>query len=404
MYLVIITLCIIISAYFSATETAFNSVNKIKIKSKADNGNKRAVLVLKLLDNYDDMLSSILIGNNIVNILASSAATIYFVNNFGEDLGAMLSTCIITILLLIFGEISPKSIAKEKSEDFCLITAPLLSIIIKVMMPLNFIFGLWKFVLSKLIKPSDDDNTTEEEVIAVIDSAAQDGEIDKDERVMLHNVIEFNDIEVRDIMTPRLDIVGVDKNSSVDVIRDTFINTGYSRLPIYDGDLDNIKGVVNLKDFNKNKNIEEIIRPVIFVPEHKLISNMLRELQDNKRHIAIIVDEFGAVIGMVTLEDIVEEIVGDIWDEHEEVIGDIEKINDYEYRIRGSANIEEVFDSLNIENEEEVSVTTIGGWVMQLLDKIPKVGDKIRYNNLMISVLKMDDNKVDTLKVVKAKK
>ena len=384
MYIVIIALCIIISAYFSATETAFNSVNKIKIKSKADNGNKRAILVLKLLDNYDDMLSSILIGNNIVNILASSAATIYFVNNFGEDLGAMLSTCVITILLLIFGEISPKSIAKEKSEGFCLLTAPLLNIIIKVMMPLNFVFGLWKFVLSKIIKPSDDDNTTEEEVIAVIDSAAQDGEIDKDEKVMLHNVIEFNDIEVRDIMTPRLDIVGVDIESSVDIIRDTFINTGYSRLPVYDGDLDNIKGVVNLKDFNKNKNIEEIMRPVIFVPEHKLISNMLRELQDNKRHIAIIVDEFGAVIGMITLEDIVEEIVGDIWDEHEEVIGDIEKINDSEFRIRGSANIEEVFECLNIENEDDVSVTTVGGWVMQLLDKIPKVGDKIRYNNLMI--------------------
>ncbi len=396
---VIIALCILTSAYFSATETAFNSVNKIKLRSMAGKGNKKAKKVLKLLDDYDNMLSSILIGNNLVNILASSTATIVFVNKYGEDLGTAVSTLVTTILLLIFGEISPKSIAKEDPESFSMFSAPVLAVLIKVLAPMNFLFAQWKKLLSMFFTSHRDDSTTEEEVITTIDDAARDGEIDKDEKVLLHNVIDFAEMEVEDIMTPRLNIIGIDIHSTVDEIKATFLNTGYSRLPVYDGSIDNIKGILYLKDFNKEKDIEKITKPAMFIPEHKLIGKLLKELQGRKMHIAIVIDEFGAVTGIVTMEDILEELVGEIWDEHDKIIKEIDQKSETVYEILGTTNIVDAFNAVGLAEDEEIEATTVSGWVMECLDKIPKEGDKFKYNNLSVIVLKMDGKKVDKIRI-----
>jgi len=398
-YAIVIGLCILTSAYFSATETAFNLVNKIKLRSMAGKGNKKAKRVLRLLDDYDNLLSSILIGNNLVNILASSTATIVFVNKYGEDVGTAVSTLVTTMLLLIFGEISPKSIAKEDPERFSMFSAPFLGILIKVLMPLNLIFSQWKKLLSMVFTSHRDDSTTEEEVITTIDDAARDGEIDKDEKVLLHNVIDFAEMEVEDIMTPRLNIIGVDIHSSVEEIKNTFLETGFSRLPVYDGSLDSIKGILYLKDFNKEKDINKITKPAMFIPEHKLIGKLLKELQSKKMHFAIVIDEFGAVTGIVTMEDILEELVGEIWDEHDKIVKEIEQKSDNVYEILGTTNIVDALDALGLAEDEDIEATTVSGWAMECLDKIPKEGDKFKYNNLSVIVLKMDGNMVDKIRV-----
>lgn len=390
-----IAMLVLMSAYFSASETAFFSMNKIRMKNMASNGNKRAELVLKLAENYDKLLSTILIGNNIVNIASSSIATVLFVKWLGNT-GVSVSTAAMTILVLVFGEITPKSLAKNMPERFALFSAPILRVINIILSPLNFIFAMWQKLVYKVIKPPEDKGVTEEELLTMVEEAQNDGEIDPHESELIRNAIEFNDIEVMDIHTNRVDVVAVDVNTDKDEIERIFRKHGYSRLPVYKNSIDNIIGILNQKDFNNaSKNdfkIEKIMNTPVFVVPTMKISQLLTLLQKKKSHMAVIIDEYGGTVGIVTLEDILEELVGEIWDEHDEVIENIKKVGDNKYKVLCSSDLDNMFETFNVENEFDIA--TVGGWVIQTFERIPEIGESFDYKNLHITVSKRDDRHI----------
>ncbi len=402
--LIIIIFCIIMSAYFSATETAFSSLNRIRIKTMAEKGNKKAALVGSLSDQYDSMLSTILIGNNIVNIACSSLATVLFMKWMGEDLGPSVSTIVVTVVVLIFGEVTPKSIAKESPEKFAMFSAPFLKSLMVVLTPFNYLFSLWKKLLSKLFKSDEDRGITEEEILTIVEEATQEGGIDEQEGSLIRSAIEFTELEAVDILTPRIDVEGVELSSSKEEIAEIFTETGYSRLPVYEESMDHIVGIIYHKDFHNyvyhtEKKIEEIIRPVRFTTKTKKIGDLLKELQQEKSHIAVVLDEFGGTVGIVTLEDILEELVGEIWDEHDEIIQAIDKKSENEYEVLGSANVEKLFEELDM--DEEVEVITVSGWIMDILGRVPKEGDEVTYKEITMSVLEMNGKRVERARIVK---
>ncbi|MBP1571522.1 MAG: HlyC/CorC family transporter [Oscillospiraceae bacterium] len=401
--LIIIVLCVIMSAYFSATETAFSSLNRIRIKNMAEKGDKKAQLVLNLSENFDNMLSTILIGNNIVNILSASLATVLFVNWLGNEAGPSVSTAVTTVVVLIFGEITPKSIAKESPEKFAKFSAPFLRVLMFILTPFNFLFSLWKKLMSVIIKSDDSRSITEEELITIVEEAEQEGGIDEEESTLIRSAIEFSEVEAKDVYTPRIQIEGVPEDATKDEVARMFTETGYSRLPVYRESLDHIIGVIYHKDFhnyvyNTDKDISSIIRPAIFVTPNKKIDELLKELQQQKSHIAFILDEYAGTMGLVTLEDIVEELVGEIWDEHDEIVQEIVQISENEYHVLGSADIEEVFEKFDI--SEEIDVMTASGWVMNVLGRIPNEGDSFVYKNLDVTVLSMDEKRVGKISIV----
>lgn len=401
--LIIIVICILMSAYFSATETAFSSLNRIRIKNMAEKGNKKAALVLRLSDNYDGLLSTILIGNNIVNIASASLATLLFVRMMGEEAGASVSTAVTTVVVLIFGEVSPKSIAKESPERFAMFSAPILNCFMIVLTPLNFLFKQWKKLLSKIFKAEEDRTITEEELLTIVEEAEQEGGIDAQESTLIRSAIEFSELEAMDVLTPRIDVTGVPVEATKEEIASVFARTGYSRLPVYEESMDNIIGIIYQKDFHNyvfhtDKDIAVIMRPPIFIAKTKKIGELLKELQKRKSHIAVVLDEFGGTIGIVTMEDILEEIVGEIWDEHDKVVYEIEKLSDSEYMVLGSANAEKLLELLHM--EEELEVLTVSGWVMDRLGRIPAAGDSFDYKKLHVTVLSMAGKRVDKVQVI----
>ncbi len=402
--LIIIVFCIVMSAYFSATETAFSSLNRIRIKNLADKGNKRAALVARLSEKYDSMLSTILIGNNIVNIGCSSLATVLFLKWLGEEAGPSVSTAVTTVVVLIFGEVSPKSIAKESPEKFAMFSAPILNVLMIILTPFNYLFGLWKKLLSKIIKSDEDRGITEEEILTIVEEATQEGGINEQEGSLIRSAIEFTEMEAGDVLTPRIDVEGVELHASKEEIAEVFTETGYSRLPVYEESMDHIVGIIYHKDFHNyvyhtEQDVSSIMRPARFITKTKKIGDLLKELQKEKSHIAVVLDEFGGTIGIVTLEDILEELVGEIWDEHDEIIEAIVKKAEDEYMVLGSANVEKLFEELDI--EEEVDVVTVSGWVMNLLERIPKENDKATYGDWEIMVLEMNGKRIEKVQIKK---
>ncbi len=396
--LIIIVICIMMSAYFSATETAFSSLNRIRIKNMAEKGDKRAALVQRLSENYDGLLSTILIGNNIVNIASASLATIIFVRFLGEDVGASLSTVVTTVVVLIFGEVSPKSIAKESPEKFAMFSAPILNVFMILLKPVNFLFKQWKKLLSRIFHASEEKGITEEELLTIVEEAEQGGGIDKEESSLIRSAIEFNDLEAMDILTPRIDVEAIEKNLTEEEIAKIFRDTGYSRLPVYEENIDNIIGILYQKDFynfvyRTGQGFQDYIKPVLYITKTKNISDLLKELQQKKLHIAVVMDEFGCTVGIVTLEDILEELVGEIWDEHDEVIQEIEPISDHEYLVAGKTNIEKLFEQL--QRKEEFDVMTVSGWVMEVLERVPAQGDSFEKDGLEVRVEKMEGRRIE---------
>ena len=390
------------SAYFSATETAFSSLNRIRIKNMADKGNKRAALVLKLSEDYDRLLSTILIGNNIVNIACASLSTLLFVRLLGEDAGASVSTAVTTVIVLVFGEVSPKSIAKESPEKFSMFSAPILNFMAVLLTPLNFLFKQWKKVLSRFFHSSASQGITEEELITIVEEARQDGGIDEQEGDLLRNALEFNELKAADILTPRIDVVGVNVCAGAEEIASVFTETGYSRLPVYQDSIDNIVGILYHKDFyNKiygtGKGIKDVIRPALFITRHKKISQLLQELQASNHHIAVVIDEFGGTVGIVTLEDILEELVGEIWDEHDEIIRSVEKLSDDEFLVLGNANVDKLLELLGY--DEETEAVTVNGWIMNELQKLPEKGDSFRFHEWQITVMEMEERRVKSARI-----
>lgn len=401
MLVIAIIILVIFSAYFSATETAFSSLNKIRLKNMAAMGNKRAIHALELSDRYDEVLSTILIGNNIVNITMASLGTLLFTLFFHNN-GVTISTVVITVVVLIFGEISPKSLAKENPESFAMFSTPILRFFIVLLKPLNALFKLWKRFLSRIIKVGDNKRITEDELITIVDEAENEGGIDKNEGDLIRAAIEFNDMDASDILTPRVDIEAVDVEKSMEQIADTFRSNGFSRLPVYKGTIDNIIGVLHEKDFNACvhqglTSVESAVGQVAYTTENTKISSLLRLLQTTKTHMAVVVDEFGGTVGIVTMEDILEELVGEIWDEHDEIIEDFHKTGENTYHIRCSANLEDMLELFHI--DEEFDCTTVSGWVVQNLQKIPDPGDCFTYENLEITVLKTDMRRVLEIEV-----
>ena len=384
-YIFSILCLLLLSAFFSATETAFTSLNRIKMKNMANDDVKNAKLVLKLEDRYDKLLSTILIGNNIANIGMTAIATVMFVALLGGSLGPTASTVVMTVAVLIFGEISPKNIAKEHPEGFALFAAPIMRGLMWLFTPLNVLFSLWKKLLGKLFGTQENGSYTEDELITIVEEAQIGGSIGKEQQELITNAIEFDDLEAIDVITPRVDIVAVELGTSVEEIGRTFKESGLSRLPVYEDDLDNIIGIINQKDFHnyvvgENRELEQYIKPVAYVAESIKAAVLLKKMQTKKTHIAIIVDEYGGTTGMVTMEDIIEELVGKIYDEHDAIeMREVTRLYDGSYSVAGGANVEKFFEMVG--EDIDINATTINGWVMIELDRLAKVGDTFTYRS-----------------------
>ena len=384
-YIFSILCLLLLSAFFSATETAFTSLNRIKMKNMANDDVKNAKLVLKLEDRYDKLLSTILIGNNIANIGMTAIATVMFVALLGGSLGPTASTVVMTVAVLIFGEISPKNIAKEHPEGFALFAAPVMRGLMWLFTPLNVLFSLWKKLLGKLFGTQENGSYTEDELITIVEEAQIGGSIGKEQQELITNAIEFDDLEAIDVITPRVDIVAVELGTSVEEIGRTFKESGLSRLPVYEDDLDNIIGITNQKDFHnyvvgENRELEQYIKPVAYVAESIKAAVLLKKMQTKKTHIAIIVDEYGGTTGLVTMEDIIEELVGKIYDEHDAIeMREVTRLYDGSYSVAGGANVEKFFEMVG--EDIDINATTINGWVMIELDRLAKVGDTFTYRS-----------------------
>ncbi len=400
-YILIMFVCLVFSAYFSATETAFSSMNKTKVKTLAENGNKKAALAIKLSEKYDRLISTILIGNNIVNITLASIGTILFVKQLG-DVGATVSTVVCTVVVLIFGEISPKSIAKDCAEKFAMFSAPILRVLIWIFMPLNFIFSGWKKLLTKIFHLQPDNKMSQEELLMLVDEVQKDGSIDKNESDLLKNAIEFTEQEAKDILVHRVELAALPIDSEKSEIARMFEETKFSRLLIYNDTIDNIVGTVHQKDFYvgsgiTDKKIEEIISPVIFVPEDEPVSRLLKKLQKAKTHLAVVVDEYGGTLGIVTMEDILEELVGEIWDEHDELETDITRKGGDVFVVDGGMSFDDFKKAFRVKGESEM--ISVGGWVTEMLDGTPEQGDSFTYENLSVKVLKVEEHRITEVEV-----
>lgn len=402
-FLLVSVILITLSAFFSATETAFTSLSKIKMKGMVNAGNKTAEKVLEVCDKYDKLLTTLLVGNNIVNISLSTIATLYFVAHWATY-GATLSTVITTIVVLIFGEITPKNIAKEIPEAFAMFAVNIIRFLIVVLTPINIIFTLWKKLLFKIFKFKKSSTVTEEDIITIVKEAEDDGEIDSDESEIIKSAITFNDLDVQSVLTPRVKVVAVEKKETKDEIFHTFKNSGFSRIPVFENNLDNIIGIINLKDFYEkvmlgNCTLENIIVPVRFITAYSLISDVLRLLQNDKSHLAVVVDEFGGTMGIITVEDILEELVGEIYDERDNVTNDAVKRSDDTYIVKGNLEIDKLPDEL--EFEECDYYTTVAGWVIHSTEKIPSVGESFIVDDKKIVILKTEENRIDEISITK---
>ena len=369
------------SAFFSASETAFSSLNQIRLKSRAEDGDSSAARVLAMAEQYDKLLSTILIGNNIVNIAAASIGTILFTQMLGAERGATVSTIVLTIIVLIFGEVTPKSLAKEMPEKVATAVSPFLVLLIALMTPLTWLFTQWKKLLGRFVHSGETDTITEGELMTMVSEAENDGELTDRESELIRSAIEFDDVEVEEILTPRVDVVAVEDDIPLEELAQTFAESGYSRLPVYHGTIDNIIGVVHEKDFyiarlKKATKIDDLVVPTLYTTGSTQISQLLRTLREQHHHLAVVVDEYGGTEGIITLEDILEELVGEIWDEHDEVTEDFRKQSDGSWLVSGSASVDDLYEELDLPEEEDIDSNTVNGLVQEKTCHLPKVGDR----------------------------
>ena len=369
------------SAFFSASETAFSSLNQIRLKSRAEDGDSSAARVLNMAEQYDKLLSTILIGNNIVNIAAASIGTILFTRMLGAERGATVSTIVLTIIVLIFGEVTPKSLAKEMPEKVATAVSPFLVLLMALMTPLTWLFTQWKKLLGRFVHSGEADTITEGELMTMVSEAENDGELTDRESELIRSAIEFDDVEVEEILTPRVDVVAVEDDIPLEELAQTFAESGYSRLPVYHGTIDNIIGVVHEKDFyiarlKKATKIDDLVVPTLYTTGSTQISQLLRTLREQHHHLAVVVDEYGGTEGIITLEDILEELVGEIWDEHDEVTEDFRKQSDGSWLVSGSASVDDLYEELDLPEEEDVDSNTVNGLVQGKTCHLPKVVDR----------------------------
>ena len=393
--------CLILSAYFSATETAFSSANGTKLRTLAEKGSKKAKLACELLEHYDKLLSTILIGNNIVNILMASIGTVLFVRHYG-DAGATISTVVVTVVVLVFGEISPKSVAKDCAERFAMFSAPILQVFLFVLTPLNFLFSLWKKLLAKVFRLNGESKMSQEELLMLVDEVQQDGSIDKNEGELLKNAIDFSEQQAQDILIHRVDLAALPITASKEEVAALFTETKYSRLLIYQDSIDHILGTVHQKDFYvgcgiTEKPLPEIIVPPLFVLENEPISRLLKTLQKAKTHVAVVVDEYGGTCGIVTMEDILEELVGEIWDEHDEIEVFIRKTGANTFLVDAGMDFDEFAAYFQLKTDSEM--TSVSGWVMEQFGRVPESGERITAGPLDVLVTKVDNHRIEEIQI-----
>lgn len=393
--------CLVLSAYFSATETAFSSANSTRLKTLAEKGSKKAKLACELLEHYDKLLSTILIGNNIVNILMASIGTVLFVRHYG-DAGATISTVVVTVVVLVFGEISPKSVAKDCAERFAMFSAPILQVFLFVLTPLNFLFSLWKKLLAKVFRLNGESKLSQEELLMLVDEVQQDGSIDKNEGELLKNAIDFSEQQAQDILIHRVDLAALPITASKEEVAALFTGTKYSRLLIYQDSIDHILGTVHQKDFYvgcgiTEKPLEEIIVPPLFVLENEPISRLLKTLQKAKTHVAVVVDEYGGTCGIVTMEDILEELVGEIWDEHDEIEVFIRKTGANTFLVDAGMDFDEFAAYFQLKTDSEM--TSVSGWVMEQFGRVPESGERITAGPLDVLVTKVDNHRIEEIQI-----
>lgn len=403
--ILLMALMVLLSAYFSATETAFSTMNKTRLRALAENGNRRAALALSLVERYDTLLSTILIGNNIVNIALASMGTIFFVETLRMgDMGATVSTAVITVTVLVFGEVTPKSIAKDLPERFAMLSAPFIQFLYWVFLPFNFLFAQWKKLLSKIFRPKEDAKMSQEELLLLVEEVQQEGSIDNTESDLLKNAIEFTELKAEDILTHRVDLAAVPLDADKADVAEKFAQTQFSRLLVYEESIDKIVGVIHQKDFYTASGItalplETLMAPTVFIHQSEKISQLLKTLQKNKTHIAVVLDEYGGTLGIVTMEDILEELVGEIWDEHDEVVEEFKDLGDGKYRVDCSVNLDDFSEFFSVRIESEA--VSLGGLVMELHEDLPKVGDSVVCEGLEITVAEMDSHRIVAADVVR---
>ena len=393
--------CLVLSAYFSATETAFSSANSTRLKTLAEKGSKKAKLACELLEHYDKLLSTILIGNNIVNILMASIGTVLFVRHYG-DAGATISTVVVTVVVLVFGEISPKSVAKDCAERFAMFSAPILRVFLFVLTPLNFLFSLWKKLLAKVFRLNGESKMSQEELLMLVDEVQQDGSIDKNEGELLKNAIDFSEQQAQDILIHRVDLAALPITASKEEVAALFTETKYSRLLIYQDSIDHILGTVHQKDFYvgcgiTEKPLPEIIVPPLFVLENEPISRLLKTLQKAKTHVAVVVDEYGGTCGIVMMEDILEELVGEIWDEHDEIEVFIRKTGANTFLVDAGMDFDEFAAYFQLKADSEM--TSVSGWVMEQFGRVPESGERITAGPLDVLVTKVDNHRIEEIQI-----
>ena len=400
--IVALVILVLMSAWFSSTETAYSSVSKIRLKSKAEDGNVRAQKVLDLLEQYDKLLSCILIGNNIVNLTAASLGTVLFTKLY-PIYGPAISTAVLTVAILIFGEITPKTMAKDNPEKFCARAYPILRVLLVILSPLHWFFGLFSKAAMKIFRTSKEEGITEEELITMVEEAESEGGLEAHESELIRAAIEFNDMEVEEILTPRVDIVAAPDTVTMEELAVLFAESGYSRIPIYQGSIDNIIGLVHEKDFfsarfHNHTDVKSLISKVFYTTATAQVSDLLRLLQIRKCHMAVVVDDYGGTMGIVTLEDILEELVGEIWDEHDEVIEEFKQQEDGSYLISCSANLDDLFDRFSI-RAVDIDSASISGWVMDQMGRLPVEGDHFVYENLDVTVTKLEHHRILEIRV-----
>lgn len=396
---------ILLSAFFSSAETAYSSVNKIRLINYVEEDRPGSKKALYIVENFDNALSTILVGNNIVNIAAASISAKVSTDIFGASYGLLISTFGMTLLILIFGEILPKSIAKENAESYSLQISGILLFMIKVMTPINFLFGTLKSFVSRLFsKEGKSPSVTEEEIKVMVDISEEEGVIDKEERELVHRSLEFNDVLVGEILTPRPDMVAINVNDSIEDIKQVFFQERYSRIPVYEGDFDNVIGILSERDFfaellqQQEADIRKLIRKPMFVVRSMKIATLLPELQKSKVHMSIVIDEFGGTSGLITLEDILEELVGEIWDEHDEKFNLMTKTGESTFEFDAQLPLDDFAEILNIP-ELKSSYHSLGGWVVEMLERIPVEGEFFEYENLKITILEVEKQRIRKVKV-----
>ena len=399
------------SAYFSASEMAFASLNKIRLKNLAKDGNKKAQKALNLSEDFDKMLTTILIGNTVVNLLASSLCTILFVSLLSDSqewLQSLMATAVITLLILMLGEITPKSVAKENAENVAMALSSSLSKMVWLFTPFSRFFIRLKNGIARRSKKKDAPTLTEEELIVMIDEIEEEGTLEKHESDLIKSAIEFDDITADEILTPRVDVKGVDINADRYEIKYVFSSTGFSRLVVFDDKIDTIIGAISVKDFynkyfdSEEMGIEEIIRPVMFIPESTKISMLMKDMQTSKMHLAVVLDEYGGTVGIVTLEDITEELVGEIWDESDEVQYSVIREDDGTYTVLGGANVYDVMEELELEfDPEEFEDHTVAGFIQYKLGRIPVKNTRVELDNATVIVKSTKNRRIREVKIIK---